>query len=135
MKNTGIWLDKDKALIVMLENDTETLTTIDSNVEHFHKQGGLSRGHKRNPLDIIKESTILEREKQQLKAYFKEIVAKINDTDALVIFGPAETNEKFSHELVENYTPLSTKIKGVKKTDSMTDNQVKAWVRNFFSSN
>ena len=135
MKNTGIWLDKDKALIVTLENDTETLKTINSNVEHFHKQGGLRKPNIRNPLAIINEGTILNREKQQLKAFFKNIATEISDTDALVIFGPAETNEKFNHELLENYSSLSAKIKGVKKTDSMTDNQVKAWVRDFFNSN
>jgi len=41
---------------------------------------------------------------------------------------------KFSEELHKNHKPLSTKIKGVKKADSMTENQVKAWVRDFFKS-
>ncbi len=40
MKKTGVWLDKKKALIVNLEDNLETLTTVKSNVEDFHIKGG-----------------------------------------------------------------------------------------------
>ncbi|MDU8885703.1 hypothetical protein RXV94_05990 [Yeosuana sp. MJ-SS3] len=132
MKKTGIWLDMDKALIVTIENNKDSFITITSDVEHFHQQGSFGNRITRNPLDIIKESSILERKQQQLKAYFKEIVSYIKDTDALVIIGPAQTYKRFKSELDENYNTISKKIKAVKKVDSMTDNQVKAWVKEFF---
>lgn len=135
MKKTGIWLDKDKALIITLENGLETLNTITSNIEHFRPRGGSGTRFKGGPQDVVQDSKFLDREKQQLKKYYKSLALKIKDTDALVIFGPADTNKKFSKELHKNYKPLSTKIKGVKKADSMTENQVKAWVRDFFRSN
>lgn len=132
MKNTGIWLDKNKALIVTLEEGNETLKSISSNMDHYNVHGGSGTPQKGGPQNVVHDSKYLEREQQQLKAYFKSISKEINNTDALVIFGPAGTNEKFSKELHENYQHLSTKIKGVRKADSMTDNQVKAWVRDFF---
>jgi stalled ribosome rescue protein Dom34 len=135
MKNTGIWLDKNKALIVNIENDVETLKRITSNIEHFNVQGGSGTRFKGGPQDVVQDSKYLKREKHQLKDYFKNIALELKDTDALVIFGPAETNEKFGKELQDNYSEINTKIKGIKKTDSMTDNQVKAWVRDFFTSN
>lgn len=135
MKQTGIWLDKNKALIVTIKEETETLNTITSNIEHFHPHGGSGTRFKGGPQDVVQDSKYLEREKHQMKAYFKEIVSAIKGTDALVIFGPAGTNEKFSKELQSSHTDLSTKIKGIRKADSMTENQVKAWVRDFFKSN
>jgi stalled ribosome rescue protein Dom34 len=135
MKNTGIWLDKNKALIVNIENDVETLKRITSNIEHFNVQGGSGTRFKGGPQDVVQDSKYLKREKHQLKDYFKNIALELIDRDALVIFGPAETNEKFGKELQDNYSEINTKIKGIKKTDSMTDNQVKAWVRDFFTSN
>lgn len=60
--------------------------------------------------------------------------SEVEDTDALVIFGPAGTYEKFAKELNESYANISEKIKGIQKVDSMTDNQVKAWVRDFFKT-
>ncbi len=135
MKKIGVWLDKNKALIVTLENEKDTLHTISSNIEHFHPHGGSGTRQKGGPQDVVQDSKYLEREKHQLKGYFKEIATEIKDAEALVVFGPAGTNEKFSKELHENYRNLSTKIKGIRKADSMTDNQVKAWVKDFFESN
>ena len=132
MKKTGVWLDKNKALIVTIDGEKVTLNTIASNVEHFNIRGGSGTRFKGGPQDVVQDGKFLEREKHQLKQYYKSLALEIKDTDALVIFGPAETNAKFSEELHKNYKSLSTKIKGVKKADSMTDNQVKAWVKDFF---
>lgn len=132
MKNTGIWLDKDKALIVTINDSVETFNTISSNLEHYNIRGGSGTRQKGGPQDVVQDRKYLEREKQQLKLYFKAIAAQIKASDALVIFGPADTNEKLSQELHENYNSISTKIKGIKKADSMSDNQVKALVRDFF---
>lgn len=135
MKNTGIWIDQDKAHIVTITNGKETLSTVTSQIEHYRMHGGSGTKFKGGPQDVVQDRKYLEREKHQLKQYFKEIAAKIKSSDALVIFGPAETNEKFSKELQKNYNVLSSKIKGIKKTDSMSLNQVKAWVRAFYASN
>jgi len=135
MKNIGIWLDKDKALLVTIDNGVETFNTITSNMEHYNIRGGSGTRQKGGPQDVVQDRKYLEREKQQLKLYFKAIAAQIKASDALVIFGPADTNEKLSQELHENYNSISTKIKGIIKADSMSDNQVKALVRDFFKSN
>ena len=135
MKKTGIWLDKNKALIVTLDNGVETLSTIASNLEHYHIHGGAGTRFKGGPQDVVQDSKFLEREKHQLKRYYKSLVSQVEDTDALVIFGPADINKKFSEEINKNYKSLSTKIKAVEKADSMTKNQVKAWVRDFYKSN
>jgi len=132
MKNTGIWLDKAKALIVTIENGKESINTIMSNLEDYNIHGGSGTRFKGGPQDVVQDNRYLEREKNQLKDYFKNIVSEIKNTDTLVIFGPAEANEKFAKELQENYKDLSAKVIAVKKADSMTDNQVKAWVREFF---
>jgi len=134
MKKTGIWLDKNKALIVNIENGAETMKTITSNIEHYNIHGGSGSRFKGGPQDVVQDSKYLEREKHQLKEYFKNIALELKETDAIVIFGPAETNDKLGKELQENYNVINTKIKGIKKADSMTDNQVKAWVRDFFAS-
>ena len=132
MKNLGIWLDKEKAHIVNLENEKEEFTTIKSNIENYHISGGSGTRLKGGPQDVVQDSKYLEREKHQLKAYFKQIAAQINHADVIVIFGPAETNQKFRKELQLHYKNISAKVKGLVKVDSMTENQIKALVRDFF---
>jgi stalled ribosome rescue protein Dom34 len=135
MKNIGIWLDKEKAYIVSLKNDKTSIDTIQSEIETFNIGGGSGTRFKGGPQDVVQDSKYLEREKHQLRAYFKEIASQLKNTNEIVIFGPANTNEKFYRELEENYKDIYVKIKAVKKADSMTDNQIKALVRNFFDAN
>jgi len=134
MKKIGVWLDKEKAHIVYLENSNEKMETIISEVENFRPVGGSGTRFKGGPQDVIQDSKFSDREKHQLKRYFKRIAETIKEADAIALFGPADTNLKLKKELSENYSLLAKKIKTVEKADSMTNNQVKALVRNFFNS-
>lgn len=133
MKRTGVWLDKLKAHVVAIFNDKVSFNTILSNVETFHIHGGSGSRLKGGPQDVVQDSKYLEREKHQLKKYFKNIASEIKDAEEVVIFGPAETGEKFYKELTENHKGLKIKVRDVIKTDSMTKNQVKAWVKEFYN--
>lgn len=134
MKNIGIWIDKEKAYIISSKNDKITIDTIQSEIEAFNIGGGSGTKFKGGPQDVVQDSKYLEREKHQLKSYFREIASKIKNADTIVIFGPAKTNEKLYKELKKNYKGISVKVKAVKKADSMTINQVKALVRDFFEN-
>ncbi len=133
MKNIGIWIDKEKAHIVVCMEQGEKFSTLQSNVEFYNPKGGSRSKTRWGPQDVVQDSKYLEREKQQLKVYFKNLAKMVMDADALAIFGPAETAEKFEKELLERYPQLAIKVKTVTRSDSMTNNQVKALVRDFFN--
>ncbi len=133
MKKIGIWLDKEKAHLVTLRNEDVEFNTINSDIEFFHPKGGSRSKTRWGPQDVVQDSKYLEREKHQLKLYFKELAKTMENAEAIAIFGPADTNAKFYKELSENYKTLALKVKTVEKADSMTENQVKALVRDFFN--
>ena len=133
MKKTGVWLDKKKALIVKLENGKENFLAIKSNVEDYHVSGGSGSKGKGGPQDVVQDSRYLERQKHQLKDYFKELASNLSDADEIALFGPSGTNEKFNKELKKKYKDIGIKVKGVKKADSMTSNQVIALVKKYFN--
>ena len=132
MKNTGIWLDKNKAIIIYIEDDSEKVFTITSNIEHFHIHGGSGTRIKGGPQDVIQDSKYLEREKHQLKVFVEKILKKIVDTNSIVLFGPAEVKDKFNKFLKRTHPSYHKQLVGVLTADSMTDNQLKAWVHNYF---
>ncbi len=133
MKKIGIWLDKEKAHLVTIKNEDVGFKTITSEIEFFHPKGGARSKTRWGPQDVVQDSRYLEREKHHLKLYFKELAKTIEDAEAIAIFGPADTNAKFYKELDKNYKTLALKVKTVEKADSMTENQVKALVREFFN--
>ncbi|TDQ21966.1 hypothetical protein [Tenacibaculum caenipelagi] len=132
MKNIGVWLDKEKALVITIEDGIENMKKIESNIETFHIHGGSGTRFKGGPQDVVQDSKYLEREKHQTKRYFSNLVEEVDNADSLAIFGPAETSEKFKKELETSHRELNAKVKTVQRVDSMTDNQVKALVRDFF---
>lgn len=132
MKKTGIWIDKEKAHIVTIENEREKLTTIASDVENYHVVGGSKSKSPWGPQQVVHDSKYTDREKHQLKNYFNDIIKKIKKADEIVIFGPAKTNIKLEKDIIKNHKSLAEKIKKVEKSDSMTNNQFIALVKDFY---
>jgi stalled ribosome rescue protein Dom34 len=132
MKKIGIWMDIEKAHIVSLTEESEQMQTLFSEVEDYHPKGGSGTKFKGGPQDVVQDSKYLERKKNQMRTYFRNLAKVINDADSIALFGPSDTTEKFRKELNENQKELASKIKTVCKVDSMTDNQVKALVRNYY---
>ena len=132
MRYTGIWLDTNEAIIVEMVNGKESFFRIPSNIDHFHVTGGSGTRLKGGPQDVVQDSKYTERKKHQTKRYFKKIIDHIKDTDALMLFGPADTNEMLKKEIESFYKELNEKIVLVKKVDSMTLNQTRALVRDSF---
>ncbi|WP_109299397.1 hypothetical protein [Aquimarina sp. AU474] len=132
MKNIGIWMDREKAHIIDIQENKEIFLTINSKVENYRIHGGSGTKLKGGPQDVVQDSKYLEREKHQFKAYFKEIIPHVQNADRIVIYGPAEAGEKFNKELKENYKTISEKVKEVLKVGHMTKNQTIALIRDYY---
>lgn len=130
----GIWIDKRKAKIVSINKGGATLQTLFSELEEYRPKGGSGSKMKGGPQEVVQDSKYLEREKHQIKAYFNLLIADLPKLEALVIFGPGMTGQHFAKEIANNHKNLHSKLMGVKKADSMTDNRIKAWVRDFFKA-
>ncbi len=132
MRKVGIWIDKEKAHIVTLSNDKEHFRTLESEVEDFRIHGGSRSKTRWGPQDVVQDSKYLEREKHQLRAYFKNLAEILKKADVISVFGPGEAKDKFRKEMTEKYPLLAAKIKTVQTVDSMTDKQVIALVKDYF---
>ncbi len=129
----GIWIDKRVAKLFAAESESD-LQIIESNIEEFRPKGGFGGRHKGGPQDVVQDSKYTERVKHQSKEYFKEIAKRVQDASSLVIFGPAQTGEKLYKAISQLNPKLAARVEGVERADSMTDNQVKSWVRDYFGA-
>lgn len=133
MKKIGVWLDSKQAYIVQVTDNDDTLKTVTSDIEFFNRTStGGSRVKWGGTQDINHERKYLEKEKKQFKQYFKTIADAVSGVDELALFGPANINEKFKKELSENHKSIADRIITVQKADSMTENETRALIRNFF---
>ncbi|MGB5318036.1 hypothetical protein, partial [Eudoraea sp.] len=99
----------------------------------FNPLGGSRSKTRWCPQDVVQDSKYLEKEKHQLKNYFNKLAAYGKKADAIVVFGPAETGLALRKEWEVSQKDVAQKIKRVEITDSMTNNQVIAWVKDFFN--
>ena len=128
----GMWIDHEKAVIVAIEEGQENSCRIESGAEGRHRVAGGSRSSTPyGSQDISSERKALERRKHQLHRYYQKIIDRVEAAESIFIFGPGEAKLELAKEL-RRRKDLARKIAGVGGSDSMTDRQIAARVREFY---
>lgn len=131
---TGIWIDTSKAIIVTLFDGNESITELESAIENriYHDTEG-NKGVFSGTHHGSSETKFDERKKNQMDHFLKEVIKHVKDSDALYIFGPAETKMKLKQKIVDEKGIAIDKLKSVQAgSSSMTSNQIVANVKEFF---
>jgi stalled ribosome rescue protein Dom34 len=134
MKNkVGVWIDLSKAIIVTLNGEKKEMQVVEGvdNQERIPGEGKIYTrfGNQFSNMEKQKEGKL----NHQVKLFLKSVEAHINHSDELVIFGPANMKQELADLILKNKTMVH-ELKGVETTDSMTDNQVAAWVAEYFEA-
>lgn len=124
-------MDGDHASIVTIAGEAAELKKVKSKIHHHNVKGGSRSSTPYGPQGSVSEKASLERFKNEMKSYFKELKQEIQNADGLYIFGPAKTKVLFHKNLQENKA-LAEKVLCVDSSDSMSDNQIMAQVKEFF---
>ncbi len=123
-KQVGLWIDHRKTVIVSLTGKKEETQVIQSNMEkHVRYSGGAQ--------DVSAENQRDRRFTGDLGKYYDEVIARIRDADAIVIFGPGEAKGELGKRLGSE--GLAEHIVGIETVDKMTDRQLAAEVRQRFA--
>ena len=130
-----IWIDHRQAVIVSITEAGETIERIESDTERKVRLSGGSRTGKTpyGPQQVAVDGKQEERIKRQLRQYYQEIIRKIKDANKILIFGPGEAKTEFKKELEKSQEQVLKKIT-VQPADKMTERQIAAKIRKFFSN-
>lgn len=127
-KKIGVWIDNREAIIVKLTDKGEQIIRVYSDAE---KQIRFEGGSRKDGLQTTE--TIQGRKfDMQLGKYFDDVISHIRDAEMIQIFGPGEAKDGLLKRMEnDNLNELNVEIESA---DSMTDNQVVAKVREYFSN-
>jgi len=133
-KQTGIWIDTSKAIIVTFTDGKEHITEIESDIENriYHEKEG-DKGAIMGSHHLNNERTFDERKEHQFDHFLKDVLSHIKESDELYVFGPSETKIKLKQKIDDGKTIPDNKLKSVETADSMTLNQVVAKVKKFYN--
>jgi hypothetical protein len=122
--NVGVWIDHRKAVIVSLADEVEKTRRITSHMEkHVRFSGGANEASAEDQRD--------RRFTGHLDKYYERVVSCIRDADSILILGPGEAKVELRTRLESE--ALGGRIAGIETVDKMTDRQLAAKVRQYFS--
>ncbi|MDN5203713.1 hypothetical protein QQ008_20150 [Fulvivirgaceae bacterium BMA10] len=131
-KQLGIWIDTERAVLVALSDGHTSVETIFSDVERITRDEGEGKEFTRfgdQYLDLERKKE--RRLENQTKQFLDKVIAQLKSCDEFVIFGPAEKKTALK-KLIATKPDIAQKLCGVQTADSMTDNQLVAWVKEYF---
>jgi hypothetical protein len=128
----GVWIDHRKALIVVVTPAGERTTLIISKVEKHPQRSGDSPLKGRYAADQVPADDSHQKAYTgELNIYYDTVIAAVCSAEALVILGPGEAKGELRKRLVRNR--LGGRVAAVETADKMTDRQIAAKVREYFS--
>lgn len=131
--NIGIWIDTKQAIVVKLSNNHHSLKKIESNILSRERVPGESKKFGRfGGQYLTYEKNRKNRKNEQVGVYLKSLFKEMTNSESIVIFGPSNMKNLLAKEIKQNLQ-LKNNLVGVANSDYLTDNQIVAWVKNFFS--
>lgn len=116
-------MDHSTAHLMELSNNVIITTTIKSKPQPLEDQQNVYKD----------ESHILNKEHNQLSAYFKKISDEIRNYEEVLLFGPSEAKNELLNLLKGNHLFDKIKIKA-KPADKMTGIKRVAFVKEYYNS-
>jgi hypothetical protein len=123
-KRVGLWLDRNKAVIVSIADNIEARSIITSDMEHYVLYSTVVPG------DGSPEEIRDRRFWNHLGEYYDKIIAQIRDAVEIEIFGPAVAKYELQRRLVAE--GLSEHIVSLDDADNMSDLQIATKVQKRF---
>jgi hypothetical protein len=130
-REVGLWIDHNKTVIVVMENEQEETREVHSNVvKYIRLSGGLSP--KKPNLSTLSTSENMgdRRYENRLNGYYDGVVSLLQNADSICIFGPGEAKVELKKRLERG--DLGGRIVSVEAADKMTNRQIAAKVREHY---
>lgn len=129
----GVWIDHRKAVIVLVTPTGEHTALIVSAVEkHLERSGDSPLQGRYESLQVPADDSRQRALTGSLNIYYDAVIAALRNAESLIIFGPGEAEGELKKRLVRN--KLGGRVAAVETVDRMTDRQIAAKVRDYFST-
>ncbi|MGV9003814.1 hypothetical protein [Flavobacterium sp.] len=120
----GIWMDHSAAHLIPFtgKDDALEIMTITNFFGHEEKEEALSRS----------ENLMHNKRQQQLGAFYKDIENEVILYSDVILFGPTDAKTELLNVLRADLRFEKIKLEAM-GSDNMTENQKKAFVRDYFT--
>lgn len=130
VRNVGVWIDHKHAYLIWEKEGK--MEEIPSNVQPRVNYSGSRRiGGTYNP-GVDSELGYYDRYQHQLREFYEKVIAALSGADAIFLMGPGEAKIELE-KMIQKNKELSKRLVEVVPADKMTEGQMMARVREFFT--
>lgn len=134
MNQTAVWIDSKEAFILSISGDGRKCEIIASDISVHERIPGEGKAYTRMGDTYMDDDKRKENKKaNQTKVYFDQIMISLKTADQIVLFGPAEMKIHLEKEIRAN-KELSDKLVGVEAAERMSENQLFAWMIDYYKN-
>ncbi len=132
-REVGLWIDRNKTVMVTIQEETEAILEVKSNIEkRLQSSSGKNAKTPNTSEGSTAEDMMDRRFGNHLGKYYEGVISLIREADSIWIFGPGEAKIELENCLKRDN--LGDRIVGVDTVDRMTDHQIAAKVRDRFQN-
>jgi hypothetical protein len=129
----GLWIDHRKAIVVAVTDEGEEIKLIISKVEkQLRRSGDSPLKGPYEPQQVPAGDSRQRALTGHLNIYYDAVIASIRASESILIFGPGEAKSELKTRLERDN--LGGRIVDIETVDKMTDRQIVAKVRKYFST-
>jgi hypothetical protein len=130
-KQIGLWIDHQKAILVILDNDKQEVRRIQSKLDrHVHFENEANARTVERPEYYTRETRMDRRFHDHLQKYYQQVISAVSGAEKLLVFGNGEAKYEFEKQLKKNHRRVPRLH--VESADKMTERQITAKVRKYF---
>jgi len=128
-RHVGLWIDHKNAYIIM--PGEQQVQVIPSNLEPRVHGGGTRIGGMYNQ-GLDSELGYNDRYQHQLHEFYEKVITSVREAEHIYVMGPGEAKLEFEKAL-HKHKGLRERLLKVETADKMTQKQMAARVRDFFT--
>ncbi|MCH7412572.1 hypothetical protein MM213_03670 [Belliella sp. R4-6] len=137
-KSVGVWLDQSKAHFIGYQDGEATFieSLISPHERIKREEGEVSDTARFSPNPSVLSNNEYRKNniaQNELNEYYKMLEDKIGKFEDVLLFGPGTAKDQFKNRIAENKA-FKEKWISVQNSDKMTDNQLLAFVRDFYKN-
>ncbi|MCH7397206.1 hypothetical protein MM236_04360 [Belliella sp. DSM 107340] len=137
-KSVGVWLDQSKAHFIGYQDGEATFieSLISPHERIKREEGEVSDTARFSPNPSVLSNNEYRKNniaQNELNEYYKMLEDKIGKFEDVLLFGPGTAKDQFKNRIAENKA-FKEKWISVQNADKMTDNQLLAFVRDFYKN-
>jgi hypothetical protein len=127
--NVGVWIDHQRAVLVRITDDGETIEEILFADVAARSPGGTQLTTSFTPRDFVAEDKRDRKAMIAFNKYYDKVIDRLKDAEAIVVLGPGEAKGEF----VKRFESKKTRgrIRHVETADKMSDRQIAARLREY----